>query len=184
MPSELYAALRVLLCLASASGLLCAAENDCPLENAKDGQTITFRAVVMATAHDMLLRPLGCQDRVLLEYPDEKLNGMPASSLRRDRNFSRFTRFTVAQEKGTATAMCKECWKYEVVADFRGRLDMAQRAGFTFDEKSEKVIGIDGFGHPMPFTRFRLVLSSVSNVRATRAKAGQQSTELQRGLER
>jgi hypothetical protein len=184
MPSQLYAVLRILLCLASASGLLGAAESDCPLENAKDGQTITFRAVVMPTAHDILLRPLGCQDRVLLEYPDEKLNGMPASSLRRDRNFSRFTRFTVAQEKGTATAMCKECWKYEVVADFRGRLDIAERAGFKFDEKSEKAIGIDGFGHPMPFTRFRLVLLSVSNVKATRAKAGQQSTELQRGVER
>ncbi len=183
MRNEFYALLRV-LCLVSASGMLGAAESDCPLENAKDGQTITLRAVVMPTAHDTLLRPLGCQDTVLLEYPDEKLNGMPASSLRRDRNFSRFTRSTVAQEKGTATSMCRECWKYEVVADFRGRLDIAPRAGLTFDEKSKKATGIEGFGHPMPFTRFRLILASVSNVKVTRVKAGRSGTELQRGAER
>lgn len=169
MRIEFYALLRPLW-LASAGIVPVIAQTNCPLENAENGKEITFRALVMPTAHDTLLKPLGCQDRVVLDYPDENANGVPASSLRRDRNFSRFKRAIVAHEKGTATKLCMECWKYEVVADFRGRLDVAQRAGLKLHEGSQKVIGVEGFGHPMPFTRFRLVLKSVANVEATRAK--------------
>jgi len=144
-----------------------AAQNNCPLANAENGQTITLRGVVMPTAHDTLLKPAGCQDRVLLEYPDTESNGMPATALQRDRSFRQFTKFITAHEKGTATSVCKECWKYDVVADFSGRLDIAPRAGLKFDEKTQKAVGMEGFGHPMPFTRYRLVLVSVSNVKAT-----------------
>jgi hypothetical protein len=36
----------------------------------------------------------------------------------------------------------------------------------TKDPKTGKVIGFEGYGHPLPFTRFRLVVTSISNVTA------------------
>jgi hypothetical protein len=148
-------------------------QDKCPLDGAADGKTITLRALVMPTAHDTLLRPVGCAERVLLEHPDPAVNGLPAASLKRDRNFRRFTKFVTAHEKSTPTVTCKECWIYKVVADFTGRLDIAPRAGLKFDESTGKAVGMDGFGHPMPFTRYRLVLTSVANVQATKEQSRQ-----------
>ena len=38
------------------------------------------------------------------------------------------------------------------------------------DAKTGKLTGFVGFGHPMPFTRYRLVITSVSKVEAVEKK--------------
>jgi hypothetical protein len=117
-------------------------------------------------AHDGLVRLAGCTDEVLLDYADDPNISRPKPTLRRDEMFRRFTEYFNAEQAAPPNAICKGCWKYRVTAVFEGRLDVTESAGLKKDAKTGKVTGIVGFGHPMPFTRYRLVLTSVSKVEA------------------
>lgn len=59
-----------------------------------------------------------------------------------------------------------------MTAEFQGRLDIADSAGWKKDKKSGKVTGVEGFGHPLPFTRYRLVVASISKVEAIERAVG------------
>jgi hypothetical protein len=41
---------------------------------------------------------------------------------------------------------------------------VTETAGLVRDKDSQKIIRMDGFGHPTPFTRYRFVMVSVSDV--------------------
>jgi hypothetical protein len=148
------------------AALGCAQQTSCPLATAKGGDTVTLRGEVFPTAHDTFIRPVGCEERVILVYGDDPSLGKSKIPMKRDEAFQRYETYLGAEQKPSGITDCKECWKYRVTAEFQGRLDIAESAGWKKDPKSGKVIGIEGFGHPLPFTRYRLVVTSVSKVEA------------------
>ena len=139
----------------------------CSVATAKDGQAVKFRGTVFLTGHDRFVRPIECTDyRVILVDGDSRVSGRASVSVRRDAAYREFTKYSREEwplkpnEYGTGPA------RHLVTADFEGVLEVAPSAGFTRDSKTGRVIGLEGYGHPMPFTRYRLLMTGVSNVRA------------------
>lgn len=125
------------------------------------GKIIIVRGEAVTSDHDLLLVDNACGEvKIVLEYP-EKPTVRPKADfqLRRDREFRRFERKLSAERRGGG-------YKSRVTATFTGRLDVSNGVGFIRDQ-ADKVVGIEGFGHPFPFARFRLVIQSVSNVKAS-----------------
>lgn len=123
-----------------------------------NGKMVHIRGRVENSDHDLLLSSETCKrEKVVLEYPD-RLSVKPTADfrLRRDRNFKRLEHVLGAKNKDGS-------YRFEVDATFTGRLDATESAGFVRNE-SGKIIGLQGFGHPFPFSRFRLVIESVSDV--------------------
>lgn len=139
----------------------------CPLTTAKGGAVVTVTAEAVHSAHDGLLRISGCTDEVLIAYADDPDFKASKLGFVKNEEFLKFRRGFDAQQPTTPGSVCIGCWKYRVVAEFEGRLDVTESAGWKKDEKTGKLIGIVGFGHPVPFTRYRLVITGVSNVQVT-----------------
>jgi hypothetical protein len=142
----------------------------CLLATAKNGDTVTLKGEATHGAHDGLIRITGCADEVLLAYADDPSLRESKLSLKKDEMFGRFVEYFNAELPPQPNVACRECWKYRVTAEFTGRLDIAESAGWKKDAKTGKPIGVVGFGHPMPFTRYRLVITSVSKVEAVEKK--------------
>lgn len=53
-----------------------------------------------------------------------------------------------------------------MTAELQGRLDITDSAGWKKNPKSGKVTRVEGFGHPLPFTWYRLVIAGISKVEA------------------
>jgi hypothetical protein len=185
----------ILLLLSSGAALgQDADESKCVLLSATNGQTLTVRGKVDRNLHDMLLVLPNCKDVAVLSYAGavDDLHGASSTTinlpretpvdnganlrLRRDHQFRLFQKYIDQTYKSTHTNVCIGCYKYEVEATFAGRLDVTKKAGITRDDQEHKIISMDGFGHPVPFTRYRFVVESVSDVKATkRSKAGNDS---------
>jgi hypothetical protein len=127
----------------------------CSLPSYHTGQPVTLHASVERGAHDWLLAPDGCADAVLLDLPDPVRNGMRPDELRRDDTFRRFERLVTAERHNTERTACAGCPLYYVTAVLTGRIDIAP-------------VGVSMFGSPSPYARFRLFVTSVTDVRATR----------------
>jgi len=138
----------------------------CSLPGAKNGDTVVLRGEVFPTGHDTFVRPVGCEERVILVYGDDLSLGKSKIPVRRDEAFKQYEEYLKAEQKPAGITDCKECWKYRVTAEFLGKLDITDSAGWKKDPKSGKVTGVEGFGHPLPFTRYRLVIASISKVEA------------------
>ena len=144
---------------------------ECALSSAEKGQTVTLRGQVKSTAHDMLLILPNCESGVVLQYSGDAETETSAVQLKRNRDFKRFQKYTSAAHKSTGKNLCMQCPMYEVEATLTGRLDVASvsegttrdQLGFVRD-RSGKIVGKAGWGHPMPVYRYRLVIESVSNV--------------------
>ena len=130
-------------------------DKTCVLLGTGNGEFVQISGEVMPTAHDMLLRPESCSKRVLLELP---------TALRGDPEFRKFESLVSAQRDPEPNVICRECPKYKVWAEFKGRLDVSQNAGAIRDLKTGKV-SVEGYGHPLPFTRYRLAVSTVRVLR-------------------
>lgn len=144
----------------------------CIVDTAKNGEVVKMRGELFPTAHDAFIRPLGCPDnRVILVYGDDASLGKAKLGVRRDDAFRQFEKFADEEQPKKANEFCKQCPRYRVTADFEGRLDVAPSAGWKKDSKTGKVTGTEGFGHPRPFTRYRLVMTGVSNVEAAERPA-------------
>jgi hypothetical protein len=145
--------------------------SSCVLETAKNGDVVKFRAEVFPTGHDVFIRPTGCAvnsaNRVILVWADDPSLGAAKASVRKDSAFSEFNRLLKATLPLPANGVGVGETRYKVIADFEGRLEVAASAGLKRDPQGKKVIGMEGFGHPMPFTRFRLVASGVSQIEST-----------------
>ncbi len=146
----------------------------CVLSTASDGQTIAVRGKVSSAAHDMTFDIPGCNETVLLTFAGGDDNDVSGSELRKDDQLRRFQKYTSSVYKSTSKNKCMECAKYvDVGAELTGKLQIAtippgatkDRAGFIRDQ-SGKVIGQFGWGHPAPFAGYRLVIQSVSHVKA------------------
>lgn len=156
-------------------------QNVCTLSSFTNGQIVTVHGKIVHGSHDMTLDITNCE-RVVLTYADDpnfshtasatsinvphetRVDNRTALQLLRDREFRRFEKYVGANYKGTNRRPCMECYKYEVEATFRGRLDVSRKVGLTIDEQTHNIVSMDGFGHPRPFTRYRLVIGSVSDV--------------------
>jgi hypothetical protein len=140
----------------------------CILETAKSGELVSFRGEASSTDHDIIIRPKGCPKcRIILTYGDDRQAlGKETLNVRRDDALMQFERYLQEQIPSQPNETCKLCPRYRVFADFEGRLDKAASAGLKKDPKSGKVIGTEGFGHPLPYTRYRIVVTRLSNVQA------------------
>ena len=148
----------------------------CPLTTATDGHTITVMGEVRGEPHDMAFEVAGCSETVLLVYAGETDSGVSANELRNDRVLRRFVKYTSSVYKSKAGHICIGCMKFgNVHAEITGRIQVASlpngcsvdRLGFIRDS-SGKFIGRFGWGHPIPFAKYRLVITSVSQVGARR----------------
>jgi len=149
-------------------------ESNCLLLSMRNGQKITLRGKVRSTAHDMAFGVPGCDQTVLLTYAGDRDNDVSATELRKDKELIRFQKYTSEVYKNTGKNICMACPKFgDVEADLTGKLEVAimpdgatkDLAGFLRD-RSGKLIGTYGWGHPVPFAAYRLVIESVSQVTA------------------
>ncbi len=123
------------------------------------GKMVRVRGQLGTWPHDLLLWADHCDaGKIVIAYPGERVNPPADFELRRDGNFKKFERLLVAENKDGS-------YRYQLTATFTGRLDISDSVGFVRDEAG-KVRGIQGYGHPFPFSRFRLVIQSVSDVTA------------------
>lgn len=149
-------------------------DSGCVLSTAINGQAITVRGRVISEPHDMAFEIPGCNDDVLLTFAGDRDNDVGADQLRKDKNLGKFQNYTSAVYKSKGKSLCLQCMKYgDVEATLTGKLGVAtmppgttkDAAGFLRDS-SGKIVGTFGWGHPVPFAKYRLVIESVSCVKA------------------
>jgi len=139
----------------------------CVIDRAKNGAMVKIRGVVYAGRHDIFIRPEHCPDnRVIVIYGDDPELGRAGLVVKRDDSFREFQKYLREPLPSKPSANCQQCRRYQVTAELSGRLDIASSVGVKRDSKTGKVIGLEGYGHPLPFTRYRLVMTAVSNVEA------------------
>jgi hypothetical protein len=137
----------------------------CVIETTQSGTMIRVRGIVFPGGHDMFILPEQCPDnRVILTYGDDPTLGRDRLQMKRDTTFQEFERYLREQQPSKPNEICQQCSKYQVEAELSGRLDVAVSAGVKRNPKTGKAIGLEGFGHPLPFTRFRLVITNVAIV--------------------
>jgi hypothetical protein len=140
----------------------------CPLDTAKNGDVVKIRGEAFAGGHDMFIRPAACATspahRVILVWADDPSLSTNRASVRKDAAFTEFDRLLKSTFPLPPNGVGVGQSRYRVLADFEGRLEIAQFAGLKRGPKSKKVVRLEGFGHPMPFTRFRLIATSVSRI--------------------
>jgi hypothetical protein len=149
-------------------------DSGCVLSTATNGQVITAHGKVFSEPHDMGFGIPGCNDSVLLTYAGDRDNDVSADQLRKDENLKQFQNYTSAVYKSKGKSLCMQCMKYgDVEATLTGKLEIASMppgttkdpTGFVRDS-SGKIVGTFGWGHPVPFAKYRLVIQSVSDVKA------------------
>jgi hypothetical protein len=139
----------------------------CVIETTQNGTMVKVRGVVFPGGHDMFMRPEQCPDnRVILTYGDDPTLGRDRLQMKRDAAFQEFEHYLREQQPSKPNEICQQCPKYQVEAELSGRLDIAPSAGVKRNAKTGKATGLEGYGHPLPFTRFRLVITSVATVTA------------------
>jgi hypothetical protein len=158
----------------------------CVLGTAQDGQTITVQGKAVQEPHDLGFRVVGCDDLVILTYAGDRDTDATVDFLRRDENLKRFQEYTSAVYKSKKKGICMQCMKYgDVEATLTGKLEIAtvppgttkDQMGFLHDA-SGKVVGTSGFGHPTRMFKYRLVIVSVTDVKARRLpKPGPKGTD-------
>ncbi len=157
---------------------LCGQSNEgpCPLDTAKNGDVVKIRGEAFPGGHDMFIRPASCAtspaNRVILVWADDPSLSSNRVSVRKDAAFTEFDRLLKSTFPLPPNAVGVGQSRYRVLADFEGRLQVAQSAGLKRDPKSKKVVRLEGFGHPMPFTRFRLIATGVSRIESKEQKHG------------
>lgn len=148
----------------------------CVLDTAKNGDLVKFRGEASAGGHDAFILPASCvtssSNHVILVWADDPSLSAGRTTVRRDETFSEFNRLLKATFPLPPNSVGQGQPRYQVVADFEGRLEVSLSAGFKRNPKSNKIVGIEGFGHPLPFTRFRLLATGVSRIESKRAHAG------------
>jgi hypothetical protein len=148
---------------------------DCVLSSYTNGQTVTLQGTVVDGPHDMLFSIPGCRDAVVLAY-GETTEESQNREAHPNRNLKLFQKYTSAAYKGTKKHPCESCPMYKVEAALTGKLEIATiPPGTTKDslgvlhDASGKVVGKwGGWGHPIPFAGYRLVVFSAADVKANK----------------
>ena len=164
----------------------------CVLDTAESGHIVTIRGRVVRTMHDVLLEIPNCTENPLLAFagkveglyapsateiylPDTAKSSATTPTLKRNRDLERLEKYARAMYQSTRERACIGCYKYDVVATFTGLIERSEEVGIKVDRDERRIVEIHGFGHPTPFTRYRLVVESVADVVATRLpKPGKQ----------
>src|SRR5262245_36626175 len=123
----------------------------CSLLGAGSGDIVEMSGEVTPGGHDVLVVPENCTERVILDWP---------STLRSDPEFRKFESLLSVQRDPEPNVICRECPKYRVWAEFRGPLDRSTNVGLVRDRKTGS-LSLEGYGHPLPFTRYRLTVTAV-----------------------
>jgi hypothetical protein len=148
----------------------------CILDTVTNDQTITVHGKAAQQPHDLVIGIRGCDDLVLLTYAGDQDNGVSANQLRQDKNLKNFQKYTTSTYRSRGKNICVQCMKYhDVEATLTGKLEIAtippgttkDQIGFLHDA-SGKVVGKSGFGHPTRMFKYRLVILSVSDVKASK----------------
>lgn len=154
----------------------------CPLDTAKNGDVVKIRGEAFPGGHDVFIRPAACAtsptNRVILVWADDPSLSTNRASVRKDAAFTEFNRLLKSTFPLPPNGVGVGQSRYRVLADFEGRLEVAQSAGLKRDPKSKKVVRLEGFGHPMPFTRFRLIAKGVSRI-----ESNEQQHEAERAVQ-
>ena len=148
--------------------------NACPLDTAKNGQTITVHGKTQQEPHDLAFNIMGCNDPTILVYAGGPDSGVSDNQLRKDANLKRFKTYTSSVYKSTKNDLCGQCMRYgDVEATLTGKLEIATiPSGTTKDgmgflhDASGKVVGTSGFGHPDRIFNYRIVIFSVADAKA------------------
>jgi hypothetical protein len=139
----------------------------CELDAAMDGDEVKIHGLLFNTASPMFIRPNACPDHmVVVIYGDDPSLGNARISIKRDEQFQQFDKQGDERWPDTEDFVCLGCAKYKITADFEGRLQIAPGARHIRDPKSGKILRVEGFGSATFLTRYRLILSGVSNVEA------------------
>jgi hypothetical protein len=148
----------------------------CILHTAKDGQTITVRGKTVQQPHDLAFDIEGCTDLVVLTYAGDRDNDVNGDELRQDKNLKNFQKFTTSTYWSKGKNTCIQCMKHgNVEAMLTGKLQIEaippgtrkDQVGFLHDA-SGKIVGTSGFGHPSRSFKYRLVILSASDVKASK----------------
>ena len=154
--------------------LLPAPHAKCVLSEARNGEMLTVEGNVIHEPHDLALFIPRCEEVVLLNYAGDADSDVSKARLRRDRNLRRFRKYTNSVYQSSGTDICIDCSEYgNILAVLTGKLEIAQlpdgarqdEAGLTHDN-SGTLIGVAGWGHPTPFTHYRLTIEAVASVKA------------------
>ncbi len=149
-------------------------QTKCILSDAINGQVLTIHGKARNQPHDLTFDIPGCDQTVLLTYAGDSDNNVSATELRKNAELRRFQKYTSSVYKSTGKNICMGCPKYDdVEASLTGKLEIAtippgatkDKANFIRDQ-SDKIIGTFGWGHPRRFIAYRLVIQSVSDVKA------------------
>ena len=136
-------------------------KDGCVLDYSQNADMVKIRGVYRGASYPAYVNPEGCPSEQ--EYSVVLIPGDDPSL---DEAFVEFQRLVSEEVESTDTWICLHCPRWEVTADFEGRLDIAQNVGFIRDPKTNKIIGREGFGGIVPFTRYRLTITGISNVEA------------------
>jgi hypothetical protein len=144
----------------------------CALSEATNGEMLTVEGNVIHEPHDLAFFLPRCDEVVLLTYAGDADSDVSKADLHIDKNLRRFRKYTSSLYQSSGTDICIDCSVYgNILAVVTGKLEIASLpADATQDgesgDDSRSVIGVVGWGHPTPFTRYRLVIESVASVKA------------------
>jgi hypothetical protein len=129
----------------------------CALSDLEAGHLATLRGIVSFTGHDALLNLSGCTEQVVLAFAWESEAGLEDHSigdrLRKDRVFREFEKKATAKDS-------RGVFKFNIEVTLTGRIDVTSIEGLEKKLLRDRV----GFGHPVAFTRYRLVILWMSDV--------------------
>jgi hypothetical protein len=114
----------------------------------------------------MYIRPKACPEKaVIVIYGNNPLLGKEMLPMKRDNAFLEFERLEREELPDTSTRTCLHCPKYKITAYFEGKLGIVPYAGWKKDPKTG-INKLEGFGFANFVSRFRLILTGISNVQA------------------
>jgi hypothetical protein len=135
----------------------------CALTEAINGETLTVEGNVIHEPHDLAFFLPRCDDLVLLTFAGDADNDVSKTFLHKDKNLKRFRKYTSSLYTSSGTDICIDCSVYgNILAILTGKLEIAS---LPADSSPDEIGGV-GWGHPTPFTHYRLVIESVSSVKA------------------
>jgi hypothetical protein len=136
----------------------------CVLAEATNGETLTVEGNVIHEPHDLAFFLPRCDELVLLAFAGDPDSDVSKTFLHRDKNMRRFRKYTSSLYPSSGTDICIDCSVYgNILAVLTGKIEIASQ---TADATQKDAGGVVGWGHPTPFTHYRLVIESVSSVKA------------------
>ncbi|MBI3664258.1 MAG: hypothetical protein HY234_14565 [Acidobacteria bacterium] len=127
---------------------------------------VRVHGTVVRGPHDIYLLasgPEGTEEIILAFADDPEVNPKPNFRVNNHNLRRKFEQHLGAKVGRRGGKLSAGAYRYEVSATFVGRFDVSKEIGFVRGEDGG-IRGIEGFGHPFPFTRYRLVIESIERI--------------------